>query len=109
MGEGRLFGLFPPGVRSTNWHHAIESLNVRYRRPVNARGHFRPSRPDESVHPEVPLPRHLIPRPTVRAPSPMDAGVKSRPEYLRPDVREPAHADHDQLTTLKLVTPEIVS
>jgi putative transposase len=79
--------------------NAIESINARLRRAVNARGHF----PTEQ-RPEVPVPGDHEPGPDREGPPAMVQPVEGRPERLRHDLRRPAKRG-TQVTTEEEVTP----
>src|SRR6266545_4011799 len=65
--------------------NAIESINARLRRAVNARGHF----PTEQAAPEVPVPGDHEPRPDRPGPPALDQPVEGRPQCLRHHLRRP--------------------
>ena len=65
--------------------NAIESIDARLRRAVNARGHFH----DRAGRPQVPVPGDHEPGPDREGPQAMDQPVEGRPERLRHDLRRP--------------------
>jgi transposase-like protein len=74
--------------------NSIESLNARYRRAVNARGHF----PNDQAAPIMPVPGHQITRPDRARKSPMGKQMESSLERFRNHLRRENHPRRRQLT-----------
>ncbi len=77
--------------------NAIESINARLRRAVNARGHF----PTE-IRPQVPLYGDHEPRPDREGPPALDQPMESRPQRIRHHLRRPPQRGQELTTKIKL-------
>ena len=80
--------------------NAIESINARLRRAVNARGHF----PTEQAALKCLYLAIMSLDPTGQGPQAVDQPVEGRPERLRHHLRRPPQRG-TQVTTEKEVTP----
>jgi hypothetical protein len=79
--------------------NAIESINARLRRAVNARGHFLSGRS------QMPLPGDHEPGPHRERPQTLDQPVEGRTQRLRHHLRRPPHRGQELTTKIKLHRP----
>ena len=80
--------------------NAIESINARLRRAVNARGPF----PDRARRTQMPVHGDHEPGPDREGPQAVDQPVEGRPERVRHHLRRPPQRG-TEVTTVKEVTP----